>query len=248
MFSVSIIVYKVHFPEYIALRIQYSSFMIGSNYTLSIKNIIFCLLFIVLAYEFKVKYEFKHKWLSNKVINKHNLFAVILAIFFIVVPACQGVINPGVIPNFSFPTEIFAFGFSKKTINTINKYNFDNQLTFADFYLPAVNNNIKYNLGYGLYTPYSQLGMWYANFSNKHFYLPTTGSLLIGNHYQTFLANYSYICLKANDTFFIDMVNKMHNQFKLIDNVNNEVYIFKNINLNKELQDQFFAYNLYIGM
>ena len=57
------------------------------------------------------------------------------------------------------------------------------------------------------------------------------------------LPNYDYVVLQSTDFEFINLLKTMNSQFRLEENVNSQIFIFKNINLNLKNQENFMAAN-----
>ncbi|MBO6095352.1 hypothetical protein J6P11_05125 [bacterium] len=156
-------------------------------------------------------------------------------------------LNEGLtLPSLEIPQNLFSFGLSESTLQKIHNFNFDNNLTFSDIFLPSINSTAKTNLQMSFYPPYNQMDFFYyllsiANFKN------IDGDRINSYNKDVFeneiLPYYSLICLKSNDSFFLNIMKENSSQYHLIENINQKVFIFKNIHLDSNMQEVFLNLN-----
>lgn len=132
------------------------------------------------------------------------------------------------------------------TITELQRYNFGHYLTFSDIPLPIFNLSSDFNIShalYGLY--YSPSYVW--NRMKEFTPFKSIDGKVINILDQSAYKNeifpyYNYIVIKRSDTYFLSIVSSM-NEYKLIDNINNQILIFKNTDLNNNYQNKFKKYN-----
>lgn len=179
--------------------------------------------------------------------------ALLLTAFVAIpVPAYQAIINNNSAPSVTSPQNLFSFGLSNSELNALNEFNFNHELTFSDLYLPSINNSTQFNITYNLFPPYNQMQQFYWGIVRSEFVNIEGNSINfnlqnISDNANLFrdeiLPYYSYICIRTNDTFFVNLINSLNKEFILEKNINNSVYIYKNIDLNASLQAQFIKLN-----
>ena len=248
IYCIRLIMIPFGIPLFFILRMEYTSLFIFTNYILTIREIVFILLFITLSINFRKHFyiRFNRNIKTTKIIFASN-FILFSSITSIPVPIIQSIYSNYVIPSFEIPSLLFNFGLSENSVNQLSKFNFENKLTFSDIYLPAINDSSLFNLDRTFYPPYNNITQFHTNLSYAT-YKDLNGDLLKIDDYTTaysddILPYYSFICLKSSDYFFINIMNTLGNQFKLIKNINNSVFIYKNILLNNDNQKLFLYYN-----
>lgn len=230
-------------------RLQYSGLTVGTAYIVTPKIIVLLIFVVMFAVDFN-----KQLWVFSIIIHKHNnrnlpylLSTLVLApTICIPIPLYQ-VLNEGLtLPSLEIPQNLFSFGLSESTLQKIHNFNFDNNLTFSDIFLPSINSTAKTNLQMSFYPPYNQMDFFYyllsiANFKN------IDGDRINSYNKDVFeneiLPYYSLICLKSNDSFFLNIMKENSSQYHLIENINQKVFIFKNIHLDSNMQEVFLNLN-----
>lgn len=252
IFILHLCLLRTNVSTFFVRRLLYSGLMINGDYMQSIKNVILLLFMWLLAIDWYKKYQLKIKCLNPKI--RKNIFyfssiGIISLSACVPAPICQAIFYSESIPTLSTPNSIFHLGFSKDTINRFNKINFNNKLTFSDFYLPAINSTAKFTQSWGIYNPFNQIDSIYQSLLNEAYYDSLGNKLTnynLDRYKNNILPNYDYVVLQYPDTKFINLVFEMSSQFKLELNINNQIYIFKNIKLDLNKQEAFMQYNNFI--
>lgn len=242
--------FKVQFlPSFFWQRLDYSSLSFNENYMIVIKDIVITYVLAINTINWKINHWSRKN--SKKKYYKPILFSFtsvfITSSLAIPVPIFQAVAEPiWYLPSFNVPSEIFHLGLSENTLNKLNKFKFNNKLTFSDIYLPAINSSSNFNLSYNLYPPYSQLNQFHSDMQRAEF-KNNNGEFLNMTNVTTVYKNdifpyYDYLCIKSNDEFILSIIHSMNSQFKIIDKFG-KIDIFENTNLNHQKQELFLKWN-----
>ena len=256
VFFIRLLMIPTDIPEYFIWRMEYTSLFVFTNYILTIKEIVILVFMIALAINSNVYHKyifscnlFKNIW--NSKLKLSLSVAALSTVFCVPVPVCQVIYNSVAVPSLLSPSLLFHLGLSREAIEKLNKFNFENQLTFSDIYLPSVNNTSVFNLGWGFYPPYNNMNQFYWNLSFATFKDLSGKPLTINNYQEAYSKNilpyYSYVCIKNNDLFFLNILTSLNSQFQLVANINDEILIYKNISLNKINQNKFLQFNKNVG-
>ena len=169
---------------------------------------------------------------------------------------CICVIVPGVqagtwalnYVNVKSAQDVNLLGISKSSWNEIQKINFQDQLVFSDIYLPLANSTLSFNLTHLDYPAYGNLNEFYNYQLPYHCpFVNINGVKITDYDAQNFtneiLPYYNFVVVKTNDHFLIDILQKDNQTYKEWLNINNQVFIYKNNSVNKQLQSLFIKYN-----
>lgn len=215
-----------------------------------IHDIVLFLLFLFISLHHIKKSYIKFKC-KNK-INVNNMFVISCSTLLPIVTWPIIIIdykttNINKIGVNSIQNTIF-YGLSLKTINDLEKFNFSSNWVFSTLALQVFNTTLKTNLQTGYYTTYMSTKfflhkLWdWVPFRFKDI----NGNLIWNYDNESFknqiLPYYNYVVIRNNDYFFYPVL-KNNTQFKLIDNINNQILIFKNMHINLNLQNKFMQLN-----
>lgn len=231
---------------YIGLRISLGS----SGF---IHNLVLFLLFYLFLYN-RRKNDINRKnnsfvRLSTKRKMKYSLIAasgVFVGFTSINAIVYSEITDNNIIFSLTSLTNNFYYGLNIKTLDRLNSFNFKNKLTFSDIPLPTINDSSMFNVPHYLFGLYSTTAEFLDSLvSFKVFKNLENNTIQIYNKItisSDILPYYNYVVIRKNDTFFYDILNLSKN-FKLIDNINNQVLIYQNIDLNFDNQKKFEMYN-----
>lgn len=251
IFLFNLITFKTGITSFMTERLLYSGIMLNGNYMEGIKNIVLVSFMLMIAINSKVnhfKYNFNKSSKAKKIFTWLNVSTAI-GVSCIPVPIYQYFFYEESFPSFKAPNNLFHFGFSKNTIDELNSMNFQNKLTFCDFYLPTVNSSSHFIQGWGNYNPYNDINITYITLLYDPYYDVNGNKLTNFNltrYKESILPYYSYVVLQADDVKFVNLINSMQDQFHLIKNVNNKIYIYENMDVNADKQNSFIKYNSFV--
>lgn len=218
-----------------------------------IKDIVIFLFFYFVAFNNSIKKHYYIFLTTKKNINTTWKFLYLILICSLICSSSISIIqyeetNKKKIGIDNIKNTIY-YGLSLNTIYELSKFNFDHNWTFSPLYLNIFNNTLKNNINYICYGTYFQtktfiekLNMW-TKIKFKNLNGNTLWSYDNVNIFKKeILPYYNYIVIRDNDSFFYNAIH-YDKDFKEIKNLNNQLLIFENINLNKELQKKFMDIN-----
>lgn len=201
---------------------------------------------------------------KNNQLYKKSKFTKVLALTSIMSVATLSSIlvptltyNENTLLSFSNIETNFYGGVSIKTINQLKNFNFNNQLTFAIIPLPIINTTSKFNINYKYFMTYWNTSSYLNNIEAKYIASPPAFvniktkkyfyNITNQNWEEDILPYYKYIVIRSFNKMFLNFINEINQNkitdFKLIKNINNQIYIFDNKKYNQELSNIFYYYN-----
>lgn len=183
----------------------------------SIKNVVLLMYFCLLIVEER-NWQFRIVLKCRKMFSKALLNADVLAItsslvLISIIPATNAALDGVYYLNVVNIQDSNLLGINSQTWNKLAKINFDDKLTFCDFYLPIANATITYNIQHVLYPAYGDLKDFYNyKLDLYHPFYTINGKRIEDYNSQTFtneiLPYYNYVVIKDNDKFMENILKK----------------------------------------
>lgn len=135
-------------------------------------------------------------------------------------------------------------GLEYKTINQLEKFNFNDKYIFSDIPIPIFNNTGKTLVDHFVYGLYWQSEFFFSTWKT---FFTIQGKLIDVNAYNLknyWLPYFSYVILRTSDSFALNIIYSLK-QFKVAEKINNQLIIFENTNVDYKLQNELAKSNNY---
>lgn len=211
----------------------------------------YLVLLIKNSLQWKNKFKFVNKTKFTKLFFAYfdvSMASLACACIAIVVPSIQACTWSLYYVNLKSATDVNLLGVSQSSWTDLQKINFKKSLVFSDIYLPLANDTISFNVGHINYPAYGNVNNFY-NYKLP-FHTPLTnidGKVITNYDAKNFtteiLPYYNFVVIKSTDSFLINILQRNSKIYQEWLNINNQVFIYKNNDVNAQLQSLFIKYN-----
>lgn len=230
---------------------------------LYVSTILYTFIIIIINRQIK-KYNIDSINQNSKLYIKNKFFKVIsmtsitscAILSSILTPSLMN-INKNSLLTFSNIQTNFYGKMSINTVYQLSKFNFNNKLTFATIPLPIINQTSTFNIKYMYFMYYWTINSFINNIEAKHyitqpaFINPKTkeyfNEISNKNWENDILPYYKYLVIRTFNKKFLNFIYDINKNkitdFKLVKNINNQLFIFDNENYNQIKDNIFYKYN-----